>query len=420
MVKVTDIKLIEKKEAIETYEGSMKIKFKKIKIKNENEYYSYKSLLLNNNKIYDIIKDNNIIYIYYDINENIDEIINIKENKECVIKRHNEPINKKELEELFKKEDAMCKIKSKKLINGRLEDIDGCGFFLEINLKDILLKKCLLTNNHILNKNDIKLNKEIILEYKNEIKKITITGNRKVYTNEELDYTCIEIFDTDNIKDYFKIDENLIEYSIENYKNKDIFILQYPKRNEISFSSGIILDIKDNKIIHNSSTNKGSSGSPIISRNSDNSIIGLHYGSNPDNTFNLSTNIISIFNNIKNYYNNNKNNYIIAEIEIKEEDINKKILIINSYEEVKRINSWKNKEDDYKYENEKEIKENCEIKINNKKFNFSFYCIFPQKGKYKIEYTFKHKLSKTCFMFYGCSSLTNINLSNFNTQNVIS
>ena len=30
----------------------------------------------------------------------------------------------------------------------------------------------------------------------------------------------------------------------------------------------------------------------------------------------------------------------------------------------------------------------------------------------------KNKLSKTCFMFWRCSSLTNINLSNFNTQNV--
>ena len=152
----------------------------------------------------------------------------------------------------------MCKIKSKKLINGRLEDIDGTGFFLEINMKDILFKKCLLTNNHILNKNDIKLNKEIKLKYKSEIKTIKINENRRVYTNEELDYTCIEIFDKDNIKEYFKIDENLLEYSIESYKNKNIFILQYPKGNEISFSSGIILDIKDNKIIHNSSTNKGS------------------------------------------------------------------------------------------------------------------------------------------------------------------
>jgi len=419
MVKITDIKLIEKKEEIETYEGNMRIKFKKIKMKNENDFYLYKSLLLNNDKIYNIIKDNNIIYIYYDINENIDELINIKENKECVIKKHNEPINKKEIEELFKKEDAMCKIKSKKLINGRLEDIDGTGFFLEINMKDILFKKCLLTNNHILNKNDIKLNKEIKLKYKSEIKTIKINENRRVYTNEELDYTCIEIFDKDNIKEYFKIDENLLEYSIESYKNKNIFILQYPKGNEISFSSGIILDIKDNKIIHNSSTNKGSSGSPIISRSSDYSIIGLHYGSDRDYTFNLSTNIISIFNHIKNYSNNkNENNYIIAEIEIKEEDINKKIQIINSYEEAKRINNWKDKKDDYKYENKKEILENCEIKIDNKKINFSFYCIFTKKGTYKIKYTFKSKLSKTCFLFYNCTSLTNINLSNFNTQNV--
>ena len=277
----------------------------------------------------------------------------------------------------------MCKIKSKKIINGILKDIDGTGFFLEINMEDILFKKCLLTNNHILNESDIKLDREIKLEYRNEKKRIKITENRRVYTNEELDYTCIEIFDKDNIKEYFKIDENLIENSIEDYKNNEIFILQYPKGNEISFSSGIILDIKDNnKIIHNSSTNNGSSGSPIILRNSDNSIIGLHYGS--DNIINLSTNIISIINHIKNYNNKNKNekNYIIAEIEIKEEDVNKKIQIINSFEEFKRRDKINGKEDDYKYENEKEIKENCEIKINNKKISFDYYNIFKEKGKY--------------------------------------
>ena len=358
----------------------MKIKFKKIKMKNENEYYLYKTLLLNN-----------IIYIYYNINENIDELINIKEKKENIIRGHNEPINKREIEELFKKENAMCKIKSKKIINDKLEDINGSGFFLKINMKDILFKKCLFTNNHILNENDIKVNKKIIIEYKNEIKKIDITENRKVYTNEELDYTCIEIFDKDNIKDYFKIDENIMEYSIELYKNKEIFILQYPKGNELSFSSGIILEIKDNKIIHNSSTYKGSSGSPIILRNSHNSIIGLHYGSGENNIFNLSTNIISIFNHIKDY---NNNNYITAEINIKEDDINKKIRIINSFEEVKKINGWKNGKDDYKFKNE--IKENCEIKINNNIIPFSYDYIFKKKGKYKIEYTFKNKLSKTC------------------------
>ena len=37
-----------------------------------------------------------------------------------------------------------------------------------------------------------------------------------------------------------------------------------------------------------------------------------------------------------------KENYIIGEIEMKEEDINKDIRIINSFEEVKRINEFEN------------------------------------------------------------------------------
>jgi len=39
MVKITDIKLIEEKNDIEIYEGNMRIKFTKIKMKNEKEYY---------------------------------------------------------------------------------------------------------------------------------------------------------------------------------------------------------------------------------------------------------------------------------------------------------------------------------------------------------------------------------------------
>ena len=49
---------------------------------------------------------------------------------------------------------------------------------------------------------------------------------------------------------------------------------------------------------------------------------------------------------------------------------------------------------------------------------FSYFYKFKLKGKYKIQYSFKIFLSKINDMFYNCSSLTNINLSNFNTQNV--
>ena len=115
----------------------------------------------------------------------------------------------------------------------------------------------------------------------------------------------------------------------------------------------------------------------------------------------------------------NYKNIIIAEIEIKEYDINKYIRIINSFEQYKRESKWrKDKEDDYKYENEKEIKENCKIKINNEIIPFNYFYKFNKIGKYKIEYLFRCNLTKTDYMFFECKNLTDINLSNFNTQNV--
>ena len=58
------------------------------------------------------------------------------------------------------------------------------------------------------------------------------------------------------------------------------------------------------------------------------------------------------------YIGGNKN-YIIAEIDIGEKDLDKNIRIINSFDEVKRRKNYfpKNAELD-KYENEKEIKKN--------------------------------------------------------------
>ena len=123
--------------------------------------------------------------------------------------------------------------------------------------------------------------------------------------------------------------------------------------------------------------------------------------------------------NIYNKINNYNNNYIIAEIEIKENDINKDIRIINSFEQSKREKTYIDKgTENYKYENEKEIKENCKIKINNKIISFSYFYKFPKIGKYKIIYEFKDILTKIDFIFCDCHSLININLSNFNTQNV--
>ena len=173
----------------------------------------------------------------------------------------------------------------------------------------------------------------------------------------------------------------------------------------------------------------------------------FYCGSNPKFEYNIGRLVIFSIIEFQNSNNkeieniNDNKNYIIAEFEIKED--NETIRIINSYEEF----IIENDRDDYKeYHNEKEIKDNCEIRINNEIIPFSFKYKFNKKGKYTIKYIFKNNITKTtCLfgfcrslvninlsnyntqkvtymsgMFAGCSSLTNVNLSNFNTQNVIS
>ena len=111
-------------------------------------------------------------------------------------------------------------------------------------------------------------------------------------------------------------------------------------------------------------------------------------------------------------------NFIIGEIYINKDNINKDIQIINSFENIKREMEWVDEEYDYKYENEKEIKENIEIKINEKIIEFTYYYKFKKEGKYIIEYNFKNNLTNTNHLFFGCRLLTNLNLLYFNTQNV--
>ena len=113
------------------------------------------------------------------------------------------------------------------------------------------------------------------------------------------------------------------------------------------------------------------------------------------------------------------NNYINGEINISSKDINKEIQIINSFENSKRMDKYEDKEDDWKYKNEKEIKENIIIRIEGKYIEFSYVHKFKKAGKYKIEYLFKRKLKNISYMFHHCSNLTFLDLSNFKNQYVI-
>ena len=175
------------------------------------------------------------------------------------------------------------------------------------------------------------------MDYKDKptSKILEISEKRRVFTSEELDYTCVEIFEKDNIfnnneiEKLFKIDQNILEENSSKNNNIDIFILQYPKGNEISLSSGKIKSILGNEIYHTATTIEGSSGSPIIIRDNY-SIIGLHFGSKISEKkkglmdFNLGTNIIGIINDIKNNVSKNQKKLIKIEDNSKLEILDRK------------------------------------------------------------------------------------------------
>ena len=336
-----------------------------------------------------------------------------------------EPISLKITEKIIEqmKNNSICRI-----INHGI----GTGFLMKIPYKSRLLT-VLITTNHIINADDILTNQNISLYLNKERIIIKLDRNRLIYTNEKLDITIIELKEDDhnlNIK-YLELDDEIINYFKQNkketpeyinnlYLNESIYSLNYQKDKDIFVSYGKILYINNSNITHNCNIKEGSSGSPILLINNQ-KIIGIHCGSSKQNKYNKGRILIySIieFSKIKNNLliinkggNNIFMNYIIGELDIKE--VGQKIRIINSYEESRRENKYI--DDKKEYENEKEIKDNCIIFINDEFIPFSYSYKFNKKGKYTVLYIFKNNITNTNYMFNGCSSLTNINL---NTNNV--
>ena len=126
--------------------------------------------------------------------------------QEKLIKEQPIPVSLKDTKKiLFQMENCICKIY---LNNGEI----GTGFFCKIPFNNNLLP-VLITNNHVLNKDDIDNNKIIKLMINNEVKKIEIDNIRKRYTNsdENIDITIIEIKpNKDGIYNYLELDENEI------------------------------------------------------------------------------------------------------------------------------------------------------------------------------------------------------------------
>jgi len=74
----------------------------------------------------------------------------------------------------------------------------GTGFFCYIPFpNNMKLLPVLITNNHVLNKNNIEIGKILQIVVNNHNYKLIIDENRRTYTNEEYDTTIIEIREND-------------------------------------------------------------------------------------------------------------------------------------------------------------------------------------------------------------------------------
>ena len=312
---------------------------------------------------------------------------------------------------------------------------DGChgtGFFCNIPHdwnNDI---KVLITNNHILNLNDIQPGKIIKFSIDNDNKfyNILIDNSRKTYTNEKYDVTFIEIKIDDKIdeKSFFNLDKQIFkENATEIFANYEIVLLHYPKGIEMSISNGNIKSIDDYfDILHLCDATTGSDGGPIINTTNF-QIIGIHKGTSKNNNYNFGTFLGPVIENFieEKKEKNNINNNIIGN---KNFENNKKLIFNEDLEEIVKYkidNIINSKEirifgDDFVKNNKSILK----IIIDGNEFElcatFNVNISQLKDNQFEIKLIGIKNVTNMNHMFCECESLSNLSdFSKWNTQNVI-
>ena len=132
-----------------------------------------------------------------------------RKRNQNIIKEDNPIHNFNQLQKIMNSgiEKCVCKIVREANVNGKLVYKTGTGFFCNLPSKQI---KLFITNNHVLDKQFLNEEKKLILYQEKDndkIEKIINLENRYTYTDEEIDFTIIEILDEDYIYDFLEIDD---------------------------------------------------------------------------------------------------------------------------------------------------------------------------------------------------------------------
>ena len=321
--------------------------------------------------------------------------------------------------------NCICKIENRKG--------NGTGFFCSISEKI----KVLITNNHVIDEKIIKENSKIRVTLNDDKDfKVISFKDKKYYTSEQYDITIIEINpEKENISDFLELDKETFEFNKDNPKS--VYLLQYPcidyYKQKAAVSYGIIKFITEEyNIIHYCCTEHGSSGSPILNV-LNNKLIGIHKEGIKNKNYNRGTLLKYPINEyLKKFFgiqlddlnfapeeeDTTKKNEINLTLKIEKKDINQNIYFLNKDNDKFNIDKeYKNSIDYYnKLLNESKI----EIFINNKKHEENKKYFRPNKSLfYEIKLIFPLNIDNMSYMFYGCSNITKIIFSSFNTKKVV-
>ena len=216
--------------------------------------------------------------------ENTQNEIKLEKNEKNIIGSNIFPSNIYH-QNLKKIEKCICRI----VINS-INNLYGTGFLMKLEKGNSPFYG-LITCEHVISEDLIKNNTEIEIRYNyisEDKKKLTIKLNEKdrfirVYTYLGIDAIIIEIYPEKEIQKEFFYENNLIDFLEKNnyelLQKKIIHILQFPgSEDTLSYSQGEYLEIFNiNSFLHKSSTESGSSGSPIFYFYNDTIIIfGIH------------------------------------------------------------------------------------------------------------------------------------------------
>ena len=366
--------------------------------------------------------------------------------KEIDLEDHASPISMEQMEYILKQmKKSVYKIKC------NIGTASGFLCLIPFPTKLNLLPT-LITNNHVLSEKDIAINQKIqcLLKDDSEIKAIIMDENRKKYTSEKYDTTIIEIKPKDdniNINSFLEIDEGIYEDNLnQNYKNKSIYALHYPKSGKIKVSIGTIkyINEKNYNIAHLCTTFGGSSGGPLLNLNNY-KVIGVHKGGIEKDKINTGTlikePIEEFYNNINNIKKEKKdieekiieNEKFYKSTEIREEMNEITIIYTNNKKQFKKSSDYSKKNFTKKINEkisknkifgEKFVENNknkCKMIINEKEEELcSYYNIEKiEKKVLKIKLKGINNINDMSYMFCGCESLLSIiGFDNWNTYNI--